>query len=145
MEHFSGRLPPPLDYLTDGFFRAWAADLDLWADVFHPPIGNGPTFGELPLGPTFAERGRQYKIMLMTGLFDGVLELKYVAAVALAKAAFYGDFWAEVSGADRVGSSYIGFRGPVGAEPLRDFTYARAFGIPDARLVTTTTGLKNAP
>ncbi|MEZ5238304.1 MAG: GMC family oxidoreductase N-terminal domain-containing protein [Microthrixaceae bacterium] len=81
-ESIMGTLPPPLDHLADWFFRAWAADLDLWADTFHLPVDGGPSFGDLPLGPTFAERGRQYKVMLMMKLFPGAIELKYLVVAA---------------------------------------------------------------
>jgi hypothetical protein len=146
IEDMAGSLPPPLDYVTDWFLRAWAADLDLWADVFHPPIDDGaPSFGDLPLGPTFAERGRQYKIMLMMGLFDGVIELQYLGGLLLAKLAFYADFWAERSGAPRVGSEYIGFRGPVGDQPIADFTFGIPAGRHDDRLAATPGGLVCVP
>jgi len=144
-EAVAGTLPPPLDYVTDWFLRAWAADLDLWADTFHLPIDGGPSFGDLPLGPTLAQRGRQYKVMLMMKLFPGPIELKYVLGMMVAKMAFYGDFHAELTGAQRVGGPYIGFRGPTGTTPIDDFTYGRTFGTPDARLVSTTRGLVNAP
>lgn len=100
-ESIMGTLPPPLDHLADWFFRAWAADLDLWADTFHLPVDGGPSFGDLPLGPTFAERGRQYKVVLMMKLFPGAIELKYLSSLLLAKLAFYGDFHAETTGAPR--------------------------------------------
>lgn len=144
-EAVAGTLPPPLDYLTDWFLRAWAADLDLWADTFHLPIDDGPSFGDLPLGPSLAERGRQYKVMLMMKLFPGPIELKYVGGMLLAKMAFYGDFHAELIGGLRVGGPYIGFRGPTGTAPIDDFTYAREFGAPDPRTVTSSLGLVNAP
>lgn len=145
IESVAGSLPEPLDYMTDWFLRAWAADLDLWADVFHPAIGDGrPEFWQLPLGPTFAERGRQYKIMLMMGLFEGLLDVKYLGGIMLSKLAFYGDFHAESTGGDRVAGPYIGFRGPV-TEPIEDFTYATAAGLPCPDLVVTPDGLRNAP
>ena len=146
IEDVAGSLPPPFAYVTDWFLRAWAADLDLWADVFHPPIDDGgPSFGDLPLGPTFAERGRQYKIMLMMGLFDGLIELKYLGGLLLAKLAFYGDFWAEHSGGDRVGGPYIGFRGAVGSTPIDDFTFGLPAGRHDDRLGVTPGGLVCVP
>ena len=89
LELVMGTLPAPLDFVGDWFFRAWAADLDLWADTFHPPFEGLPSFGDLPLGPTFADRGRQYKVMLMQGLFKGPLDLKYFMGMALAKVGFY--------------------------------------------------------
>jgi hypothetical protein len=144
----AGSFPEPLAYLTDGFLRAWAADLDLWAAAFHPLDPTRPTFARLPLGPTLARSGRQYKIMLMQGLFHGVVEpldLKYQAAVMVAKVAFYGDFRAETAGTPRVGGPYIGFPGPTGPGPATDFTYARDFGRPDPRMATTTTGLVVTP
>jgi len=145
MESGVGTLPPPLDYITDWFLRAWAADLDLWADTFHPPFEGAPTFGALPLGPTFAERGRQYKIMLMQGLFDGILDLKYFGAVTLAKLAFYCDFRSYTQGTPRVGGPYIGFPGAVGTAVNPNFTYARPFGTADARLTATPGGLVAVP
>ena len=138
-------LPAPLDYVTDWFLRAWAADLDLWADTFHPPFEGAPTFGQLPLGPSAAVAGRQYKIMMMVFLFDGLLDLKYFGGVSLAKMAFYGDFWAETSGADRVGGPYIGFAGPNGPGPVESFTYNKVFGVADPRLAATPDGLRMAP
>lgn len=143
-ESIMGTLPPPLDFVADWFYRAWAADLDLWADTFHPPFNDGPTFGDLPLGPTFAERGRQYKLMLMMKLFPGVIELKYLSSLLLAKLAFYGDFRAETAGTPRVGGPLIGFPGPVD-QPPPTFTYNRAFGVPDARMVTSPDGLVCPP
>ncbi len=144
----SGTLPPPLDYITDWFLRAWAADLDLWSEAFHLLETPRPTFGELPLGPTAKESGRQYKLILMQELFVGTLDLwgfKYFAATLLGKVAFYGDFWAEVSGAPRVGGPYIGFGGPTGPAPLTNFTYNRPFGVADTRLTTTPGGLVAIP
>ena len=143
-ESVMGTLPPPLDFVADWFYRAWAADLDLWADTFHLPIDGGPGFGELPLGPTFAERGRQYKLMLMMKLFPGVIELKYLSSLLLAKMAFYGDFHAEAAGAERVGSACIGFPGP-GAARRTNFTYNAPFGHGDPRMVTTPEGLVATP
>ena len=139
-------MPAPFDYLTDWFLRAWAADLDLWADMFHLPLGDGgPSFGQLPLGPRADDAGRQYKIMLMTALFDGIIDLKYFGGVTLAKMAFYGDFWAETTGAARVGGPYIGFDGPNGPGPIEAFTYNRTFGSADARLGATPDGLRMLP
>lgn len=143
-ESILGTLPAPLDFMGDWFFRAWAADLDLWADTFHPPFEGAPTFGELPLGPSFAERGRQYKVMLMMKLFPGVIELKYLSALLLAKLAFYGDFRAETGGGPRIGGPLIGFGGPV-TEPVTSFTFNRPAGRPDPRLATTAGGLVCAP
>lgn len=143
-EAVMGTLPPPLDYVADWFFRAWAADLDLWADTFHPPFDAGPSFGDLPLGPTFAERGRQYKVLLMIRLFPGPIELKYWGSMLLAKLAFYGDFPAETLGVPRVGGPLIGFPGPVD-QPQQHFTYNRPFGSPDARMIATPGGLVCAP
>ncbi|HKY16019.1 MAG TPA: hypothetical protein VJM33_13925 [Microthrixaceae bacterium] len=143
-----GSFPGSLNYLTDWFLRAWAADLNLWAEAFHLLEPVRPTFDRLPLGPTLAESGRQYKIMLMQGLFDRVIEpldLKYFAAIVLAKVAFYGDFRAETAGTPRVGGPYIGFPGPTGPGPTLDFGYNRTFGQPDARLTVTATGLVAAP
>ena len=138
-----GELPGELGYLTDWFLRAWAADLDLWADWFHLPVGDGPSFGSLPLGPTFDERGRQYKILLMTTLFDSVIDLKYFGGVTIAKVAFYGDFWAERSGGERVASNYIGFPGPL--DSVTDFTYNQSFGTPDSHMVPSPNGLTVTP
>ncbi|MCP4436428.1 MAG: hypothetical protein GY812_13160 [Actinomycetia bacterium] len=143
LSDFSGSLPPPADFLTDGFMRAWAADLDLWADWFHLPVDGGPSFGDLPLGPTFDERGRQYKLLLMTTLFEGIIDLKYFGGVMIAKMAFYGDFWAERTGADRVSGPLIGFPGPV--DSVDEFTYNQAFGTPDPRMQTAPNGLVVTP
>ena len=143
-----GSFPGPLNYLTDWFLRAWATDLDLWAGAFHLFEPVRPTFAQLPLGPSLAESGRQYKIMLMQGLFHGVIEpldLKYLIAAILAKVAFYADFRAETAGTPRVGGPYIGFPGPTGRAPTNNFSYNRAFGRADPRLTTTTTGLIAAP
>jgi hypothetical protein len=143
-----GSFPEPLSYLTDWFLRAWAADLDLWAGAFHLLDPARPKFGQLPLGPTLAESGRQYKIMLMQGLFHGsveLLDLKYLAAIVLAKIAFFADFRAETAGTPRVGGPYIGFPGPAGPGPTTAFGYNRDFGRPDARLTVTTTGLVAVP
>lgn len=140
-----GTLPAPLEYLTDWFLRAWADDLDLWADVFHPPFGDGPRFGDLPLGPSFAERGRQYKLMLMQGLFDGIIELQYFGAITLAKLAFYCDFRAETAGTPRVGGPYIGFPGAFGHRQPAVFSFRRPAGIPDPRLTRTADGLVAVP
>lgn len=140
-----GTLPPPLDYITDWFLRAWADDLDLWADVFHPPFGDGPRFGDLPLGPTFAERGRQYKLMLMMALFDGIIELQYFGAITLAKLAFYCDYRAETAGTPRVGGPFIGFPGAIGFRQPSVFSYRRTAGTPDARLTRTADGLVTVP
>lgn len=143
LSEFAGELPAPVDYLTGWFMRAWAADLDLWADWFHLPVDGGPSFGDLPLGPTFDERGRQYKVLLMTTLFDGIIDLKYFGSIMVAKMAFYGDFWAEATGAERVGGPYVGFPGPVDSVP--EFTYNRAFGNADPRLDTAGNGLLVLP
>ncbi|MBM3663694.1 MAG: hypothetical protein FJW94_12625 [Actinobacteria bacterium] len=143
-----GSFPGPLNYLTDWFLRAWAADLDLWAGAFHLLAPTRPTFDKLPLGPSLAESGRQYKIMLMQGLFRGsveLLDLKYQAAIILAKVAFYADFRAETAGTPRVGGPYIGFPGPTGTGPTADFGYNGVFGRPDLRMTTTTTGLLAVP
>jgi hypothetical protein len=150
LEAASGKLPPPFGYITDWFLRAWADDLDLWADWFHVDVdgsvdNRSPRFGDLPLGPSVAERGRQYKVMLMTALFDGIIELQYFGAILLAKLAFYGDFRAEQAGTPRVGGPYIGFPGAVGAGPLTQFTYNRPAGIPDGRLTRTPGGLVAVP
>jgi hypothetical protein len=146
IELVAGTLPPPLDGLGDWFFRAWAADLDLWADTFHPPFDAAPAFADLPLGPTFAERGRQYKVMLMQGLFDGLLDLKYFAAMALGKVGFYCDGYHHATGwGEPVGSRYIGFPGPTGDGPTERFSYQRRFGSPDARLTTVGDGLVAVP
>ena len=139
----SGKLPGSLNYMTDWFLRAWAADLDLWADWFHLPVGDGPSFGALPLGPTFAERGRQFKILLMTSLFDSVIDLKYFGGVTLAKVAYYGDFWAERTGGERIASNYIGFPGPV--EAGGNYTYDQSFGTNDSNMVTAPNGLVVTP
>lgn len=144
-EAASGTLPAPLDHITDWFLRAWAADLDLWADTFHLPIDGGPSFGDLPLGPSFSERGRQYKVMLMMKVFPGTLEMKYLLGALLAKVAFYGDFHAELTGSDPVGGPYIGFPGAVGEHPVAEFTYNRAFATADHRMVASPDGLVNAP
>ncbi|MFN8052598.1 MAG: hypothetical protein U0Q22_14220 [Acidimicrobiales bacterium] len=146
LEGAIGTLPAPLDFLSDWFLRAWADDLDLWANVFHFPIDDGlPHFGDLPLGPTLAESGRQYKVMLMMGLFDGVIELQYFAAMSLAKLAVYCDFRAETAGTPRVGGPMIGFPGAVGSGRNPNFTYARPAGSPDARLTRTAGGLVAVP
>lgn len=142
-ELVAGTLPAPLDHVSDWFLRAWAADLDLWADTFHLPIDGGPSFGDLPLGPTFAERGRQYKVMLMMEVFPGTLEMKYLLGALAAKVAFYGDFHAELTGSERVGGPYIGFPGPVPDAPAGEFTYDRAVGLPDPHTVTSPDGLVN--
>lgn len=145
IESAIGTLPAPLDYVSDWFLRAWADDLDLWADVFHPPIDDGgPGFGELPLGPTWAERGRQLKLMLMQGLFDGLIDLQYFGAITLAKLAFYCDFRAETAGTEPVGGPYIGFAGRI-ADPVDHFTFGVEAGAPDARLTRTADGLVAAP
>jgi hypothetical protein len=139
-------LPPPLDFLGDGFFRAWAADLDLWADTFHPPFEGLPTFGHLPLGPSLAERGRQYKVMLMQSLFDGPLDLKYFAGITLAKVGFYADAHHELTGeGEPVGSRYIGFPGPNAESPPAEFSYRAPYGFADDRLITVGDGLVAAP
>lgn len=146
LESVVGTLPAPLDYLGDWFLRAWADDLDLWADVFHPPFLDGsPRFGDLPLGPTFAERGRQYKLVLMTGLFDGVIELQYFGAITLAKMAFYCDFWADQTGAEPVGGPFIGFPGAIGYRQPAEFSYRRSAGRPDDRLTRSADGLVVTP
>ena len=143
LSELAGDLPGPMAYLTDWFMRAWAADLDLWADWFHLPVDGGPSFGDLPLGPTFAERGRQYKVLLMTTLFDGPIDVKYFGGVMVAKAAYYGDFWAERSGAARVAGPYIGFPGPI--DSVDEFTYNRSFGTADSRVLTAGNGLRVLP
>jgi hypothetical protein len=146
MEAAAGTLPAPLDYITDWFLRAWANDLDLWAEVFHfSPNGGEPTFGELPLGPTLLESGRQYKIMLMMGLFDGIIELQYFGAIALAKLAFYCDYRAHTAGTPPVGGPYIGFPGAVGSSPNAHHTYNLPAGTGDPRLSATPDGLVMVP
>lgn len=147
LELVAGSLPAPMDGVTDWFLRAWAADLDLWADTFHPPLFDGrPTFGELPLGPSAEERGRQYKVKLMMALFDGVLDLKYYLAMALAKVAFYCDAHHHLTGeGEPVGSRYIGFPGPSGYGRRTSFSYRRPFGHPDPRLDRTPSGLLVVP
>lgn len=146
LELVMGELPPPLDFAGDWFFRAWAADLDLWADTFHLPIDGGPSFGDLPLGPSFKESGRQYKVMLMQGLFKGPLDLKYFLGMTLAKIAFYGDAYYERTGiGEPVGRRYINFPGPVGTTPSTSFSYQQRFGFDDPRLVTVGGGLVAAP
>lgn len=146
LESALGTLPAPLDYLTDWFLRAWADDLDLWADVFHFPVDDGlPRFGDLPLGPSLRQSGRQYKVMLMMGLFDGIIELQYFGAICLAKLAFYCDFRAHSAGTAPVGGPYIGFPGPVGSARNDRFTFNRHAGIPDARMSATPTGLVAVP
>lgn len=147
IELVAGSLPPPLDGITDWFLRAWSADLDLWADTFHWPLfDGGPGFGDLPLGPSIAERGRQYKVKLMMALFDGPLDLKYFGAMGLAKFAFYCDAHHHLTGeGEPVGSRYIGFPGAVGSSPIADFSYRRPFGSPDARLSRTSGGLVVVP
>src|SRR5690606_27808227 len=144
LESIVRTLPGPPGYLTDWVLRAWAADLDLWADVFHLPADDAPSFGDLPLGPTLADSGRQSKGMLLMARFPGVLAAKYLGGLLLAKLAFYGDFHAEQNGGERVGGPYIGFRGPV-TEPISDFTYSRDPGTGDGRLVTTPGGRRNVP
>jgi len=146
MESAAGTLPAPLDYITDWFLEAWAADLDWWADDFHFPLGdNTPTFGDLPLGPTLAESGRQYKIMLMQGLFGGIINLQYFGAVSLAKLAFYCDFRAHTAGTAPVGGPYIGFPGAVGMGPTDHFTYNAPAGSPDPRVIRTAGDLVAVP
>ena len=146
IELVAGTMPEPLHDLGDWFFRAWAADLDLWADTFHPPFEGAPGFGELPLGPTFADRGRQYKVMLMQALFEGPLDLKYFMGMALGKIGFYCDGWYNATGqGEPVGSRYIRFPGPTGTTPTTRFSYQRPFGTPDARLTTVGSGLVAAP
>ena len=84
----------------------------------------------------------------METLFNGFIEplsLKYRGAVMLAKAAFYGDYRAETAGTERVGGPYIGFPGPPGLGPTTNFSYHRPFGLADARLSTTPTGLVMVP
>jgi hypothetical protein len=146
IELVAGTMPAPLDGLTGWFFRAWAADLDLWADTFHPPFDQAPGFADLPLGPSFAERGRQYKVMLMMGLFDGPLDLKYFLAMAIGKIGFYCDGYHHATGeGEPVGSRYIGFPGPTGTAPTQRFSYQRSFGVHDARLTTVGDGLVAVP
>jgi len=147
LEAVAGSLPPPLDDVTDWFLRAWAADLNLWADVLHGAWFDGsPGFGDLPLGPSAAEAGRQYKVKLMMALFDGPLDLKYFMAMALAKIAFYCDAHHHLTGeGEPVGSRYIGFPGPTGYGASSSFSYRRAFGTPDVRLARSTTGLVVVP
>jgi len=146
LELVMGTLPEPLDFVADWFFRAWAADLDLWADTFHLPIDGGPSFGDLPLGPTFAECGRQYKVMLMQGLFKGLIDIKYFMGITLAKVAFYGDAYHERTGiGEPVGRRYINFPGPVGTTAPAAFSYQRPFGHADPRMVTVGAGLVAAP
>jgi len=146
LESAMGTLPPPLDYLTDWFLRAWADDLDFWANVFHFPVDDGlPRFGNLPLGPTLAASGRQYKVMLMTGLFDGIIELQYFGGITLAKLAYYCDFRAHTAGTAPVGGPYIGFPGAVGSARNDRFTYNRRAGNPDPRMSVTATGLVTVP
>lgn len=145
IEDVVGSLPSPFNYISDWFLRAWADDLDLWADVFHPPFGDGPRFGDLPLGPSLTERGRQYKLMLMTGLFDGIIELQYFGAITLAKLAFYCDFRAETAGTPRVGGPYIGFPGAIGYRQPEAFSYRREAGRPDDRLTRSPDGLVVVP
>lgn len=146
LEMFYGALPAPLDFVADWFFRAWAADLDLWADTFHPPFEGSPTFGELPLGPRPAQRGRQYKIKLMQALFEGPLDLKYFAGITLAKAGFYADAHWELTGeGEPVGGRYINFPGRVGTTPQLDFSFQQPFGFPDPRVVTVGNGLAGVP
>lgn len=145
LESVIGTLPPPFDYIGDWFVRAWADDLDLWADVFHPPFGDGPRFGDLPLGPTLAERGRQYKLMLMTGLFDGIIELQYFGAITLAKLAFYCDFASDTLGTPRVGGPFIGFPGAIGYRQPDAFSFGRQAGHGDTRMSRTADGLVMVP
>lgn len=147
LELVAGSLPAPLDGITDWFLRAWAADLNLWADTFHGELFDGaPAFGALPLGPSFEERGRQFKVKLMMALFDGVLDLKYFAAMALAKVAFYCDAHHYLTGeGEPVGSRYIGFPGPSGYARRTSFSYHRAFGEPDQRLRRSPSGLVVVP
>lgn len=147
LELVAGSLPPPFDGITDWFLRAWAADLNLWADTFHGNLFDGaPDFGDLPLGPSLSERGRQYKVKLMMDLFDGPLELKYFLAMALAKFAFYCDAHHHLTGeGEPVGSRYIGFPGPTGPAPSESFSYRRAFGTPDPRLARSAGGLVVVP
>lgn len=146
LELVSDTLPPPLDFVSDWFFRAWAADLDLWADTFHPPFEGAPSFGELPLGPSAREAGRQYKVKLMQALFEGPLDLKYFAGMALAKIGFYCDAHHHLTGeGEPVGSRYIGFPGPVGTTAPARFSYQRSFGVADPRLSTVGDGLVAVP
>jgi hypothetical protein len=146
IELVAGSIPEPLHDLGDWFFRAWAADLDLWADTFHPPFDGEPGFGALPLGPGADERGRQYKVMLMQALFEGPLDLKYFMGMALGKVGFYCDGHHHATGlGEPVGSRYIGFPGPTGTTPTTRFSYQRPFGTPDPRLVTVGSGLVGAP
>lgn len=146
LELVGGSLPEPLDFVTDWFFRAWAADLDLWADTFHPPFEGAPTFGLLPLGPTLAERGRQYKVMMMQGLFEGPLDLKYFMGVTLAKVGFYTDAYHEMTGiGEPVGSRYIGFPGRNADSPPEEFSFRAPYGFADARMTTVGGGLVAAP
>lgn len=147
IEAVAGTLPPPLDGITDWFLRAWAADLDLWADTFHWPLfDGGPSFGDLPLGPSITELGRQYKVKLMMALFDGPLDIKYFLAMAMAKVGFYCDGWYHLTGqGEPVGSRYIGFPGAVGSAANPSFSYRRPVGTPDARLGRTAGGLVVVP
>jgi hypothetical protein len=146
LESVMGSVPAPLEFLGEGFFRAWAADLDLWADTFHPPFEGSPTFGHLPLGPSLAQRGRQYKVMLMQNLFGGPLDLKYFIGITLGKVGFYGDAYFETTGeGEPVGSRYIGFPGPNADAPPQEFSYRAAYGFADERMVTVGDGLVAAP
>lgn len=146
LEMVMGSLAPPLEFIADWFFRAWAADLDLWADAFHPPFDGLPTFGRLPLGPSPAERGRQYKVMLMQGLFDGPLDLKYFMGITLAKVGFYTDAHHELTGeGEPVGRRYIGFPGPNAESPPTEFSYRAAYGYDDDRLIVVGDGLVAPP
>jgi hypothetical protein len=141
IESLEGSLPAPFDAFASGFMKWWADDLDLWADWFHWPIADSaPKFYELPLGPTLRESGRQYKVMLMSSIFGGtihtIFDLKYLGAMAIAKAAFYCDFWSEkFDPQTRVGRKYIGFPLPPGTTPRTDFTYNRVLGDAEARLI----------
>jgi hypothetical protein len=146
LELVMGSLAAPLEFVGEGFFRAWAADLDLWADTFHPPFDGLPTFGHLPLGPSLAERGRQYKVMLMQNLFDGPLDLKYFAGITLAKVGFYADAHHELTGeGEPVGGRYIGFPGPNADAPPTEFSFRAPYGFADERMITVAGGLVAAP
>jgi len=111
LEGAIGTLPDPLNFISDWFLRAWADDLDFWPTCSTSPSTarrSSVTCRSRRRGPMPAT-GPPVQVMLMMGLFDGLIELQYFGALTLAKLAFYCDFRANTAGTPPVGGPYIGF------------------------------------
>jgi hypothetical protein len=115
LELVMGSLAAPLEFVGEGFFRAWAADLDLWADTFHPPF-DGPLDLKYFAGMTLAK----------------------VGFYADAHHELTGE-------GEPVGSRYIGFPGPNADAPPAEFSYRAPYGFADERMITVGGGLVAAP